>query len=79
MTMKYDAILERVLKQHEESPKQDNEDLMDILLKVYQDDKTEFKISKTHIKALVLVSNICLCLCVCHVSFSNLLLVWDGY
>ncbi|KAK7846941.1 hypothetical protein CFP56_007305 [Quercus suber] len=39
-----DEILERVLKQHEESQ---NDDFVDILLKVYQDYKAEFKISRT--------------------------------
>jgi hypothetical protein len=63
-TLKYDAILEKVLKQHEESPQKENKDLMDILLKVYHDDKAEFKINRTHLKAFLLVSNVCLCVCV---------------
>uniref|UniRef100_A0A2N9G3C1 RNA-directed DNA polymerase n=1 Tax=Fagus sylvatica TaxID=28930 RepID=A0A2N9G3C1_FAGSY len=54
VALKYDAILERVLKQHEEGPEKENEDLMDILLKVYQDDKAEFKINRTHLKAFLL-------------------------
>ncbi|KAK4591799.1 hypothetical protein RGQ29_016306 [Quercus rubra] len=52
--LRYDEILERVLKQHEESPQIENEDLVDILLKVYQDDKAEFKINRTHLKAFLL-------------------------
>ena len=64
VALKYDAILERVLKQHEESPQKENKDLLDILLKVYQDDKAEFKINRTHLKAFLLVSNVCLCVCV---------------
>ena len=59
MTLTLDEILERVLKQHEKNPKKENEDLVDILLKVYQDDKIEFKITRTHIKAFLLVSNVC--------------------
>ena len=59
VTLRYDEILERVLKQHEENPKIDNEDFMDILLKVHQDDTTEFKITRTHLKAILLVSHIC--------------------
>ncbi|KAK7846942.1 hypothetical protein CFP56_007304 [Quercus suber] len=35
------------VKQHEESQ---NDDFVDILLKVYQDYKAEFKISRTHLK-----------------------------
>ena len=58
LTLSYDEILERVLKQHEESPQKENEDLMDMLLKVYQDDKAEFKITRTHLKAFLLVSHI---------------------
>ena len=46
-------------KRHENSRelKRDNEDLVDILLKVYQDDKVEFKINRTHLKAFLLVSH----------------------
>jgi hypothetical protein len=65
INLKYDAILERVLKQHEESPEKENEDLMDILLKVYQDDKAEFKINRIHLKAFFMVSNVCARVCVC--------------
>nr|POE60331.1 cytochrome p450 [Quercus suber] len=56
VSLRYDEILERVLKQHENSGelKRDNEDLMDILLKVYQVDKAEFKINRTHLKAFLL-------------------------
>ncbi|KAM4073016.1 hypothetical protein ACB094_11G184300 [Castanea mollissima] len=54
VTLRYDEILERVLKQHEERPQIENEDLVDILLKVYQDDKAEFKINRTHVKAFLL-------------------------
>ena len=43
--LRYDEILERVLKQHEENPNVENEDFVDILLKVYRDDKAEFKIN----------------------------------
>ena len=53
----YDEILERVLKQHEENPNVENEDFVDILLKVYRDDKAEFKINRTHLKAFLLVSH----------------------
>jgi hypothetical protein len=77
-----DAILEKVLKQHEESLQKENKDLMDILLKVYQDDKAEFKINRTHLKAFLLVSNVCLCVCVCErvsCEFFQPSLVWDGY
>ena len=65
VSLRYDEILERVLKQHENSGelKRDDEDLMDILLKVYQDDKAEFKINRTHLRAFLLVSHGCFCVC----------------
>ncbi|CAB4261927.1 unnamed protein product [Prunus armeniaca] len=46
------------VKQHEEREGWDREDkdLMDILLKAYQDDKAEVKISRTHVKAFLLRS-----------------------
>ena len=57
LNMRYDEILERMLKQREDGGKRDeNKDLMDVLLKVYQDDKAEIKITKNHITALLLVS-----------------------
>jgi hypothetical protein len=59
LTLTLDEILERVLKQHEENPKKENEDLVDIQLKVCQDDKAEFKITRTHIKAFLSISNVC--------------------
>ena len=59
VTMKYDAIMERIWKEHEEDgSKRENEDLMDILLKVHQDDNAEFKITRTHLKAIYLVSHV---------------------
>ncbi|KAG2671543.1 hypothetical protein I3760_13G002300 [Carya illinoinensis] len=54
MDKRYDEILERIWKEHEEiSGKKENEDLMDILLKVYKDDKAEFKMTRRHIKAFL--------------------------
>ena len=61
VTLRYDEILERCLKQHEECKERENEDLMDMLLKVCQDDKAEIKITRTQLKALSLVSHISLC------------------
>ena len=61
LTLRYDEILEKVLKQHEHRAKEDDfdredRDLMDILLRVYRDENSEFKITRTHIKAFFLVS-----------------------
>ncbi|CAL9010543.1 unnamed protein product [Prunus brigantina] len=49
------------VKQHEEKAEREgwdreDKDLMDILLKAYQDDKAEVKISRTHVKAFLLRS-----------------------
>ncbi|KAF2319437.1 hypothetical protein GH714_015832 [Hevea brasiliensis] len=51
-----DELLEKILKEHEERAKRDGgegegKDLMDILLKVYQDKDAEFQISRNHMKA----------------------------
>ncbi|XP_023528693.1 cytochrome P450 705A5-like [Cucurbita pepo subsp. pepo] len=59
VTMRYDEILEKILRQHEERAKKEgldreDRDLMDILLKVYQDHNAEFKITRTNIKAFLL-------------------------
>ncbi|KAF2319435.1 hypothetical protein GH714_015802 [Hevea brasiliensis] len=57
----FDELLEKILKEHEEKAKRDGDDhegedkdLMDILLKVYQDENAEFKISRNHMKAFFL-------------------------
>ncbi|KAL5549774.1 hypothetical protein UlMin_005005 [Ulmus minor] len=59
VVMKYDEILERFMIEHEERGKKEgfereDRDLMDILLKVYEDDNAELKITTTHIKAFFL-------------------------
>ncbi|KAL5760483.1 hypothetical protein ACOSP7_018994 [Xanthoceras sorbifolium] len=53
VSKRFDELLERVLKEHEERAEKD-EDLMDILLKVYRAEKAEVKITRTHIKAFFL-------------------------
>ena len=61
VTLRYDEILEKILRQHEDRGKREgldreDRDLMDILLKVYQDHNAEFNITRTNIKAFLLVS-----------------------
>ncbi|KAJ0038479.1 hypothetical protein Pint_24052 [Pistacia integerrima] len=56
----YDELLEKYLEEHEvrangDGDRSENRDLMDILLEVYHDEKSEFKITKTNIKAFLLV------------------------
>ncbi|KAB1224979.1 hypothetical protein CJ030_MR1G013965 [Morella rubra] len=53
--LRIDGLLERILKAHEDqNRKGEEEDLMDILLKVQKDDKAEVKMTRIHLKALVL-------------------------
>ncbi|KAI9169993.1 hypothetical protein LWI28_020805 [Acer negundo] len=56
VSKRYDELLEKVLKEHEEGDgeREGDEDLMDILLKVYKDKKAEVKITRIHIKAFFL-------------------------
>lgn len=58
VTRRYDELLERVLKEHEfeERGKRGDKDLMDLLLEVCQDEKAEVRITRTHIKAFILVN-----------------------
>ncbi|KAF2319406.1 hypothetical protein GH714_015808 [Hevea brasiliensis] len=56
-----DELLEKILKEREEKAKRDggdqeseDKDLVDILLKVHQDENAEFKISRNHMKAFFL-------------------------
>ncbi|XP_021625601.1 cytochrome P450 705A5 [Manihot esculenta] len=56
LSTQIDELLEKILKEHEERAKKDSDeggdqDLMDILLKVYQDEKAEFQISRSQMKA----------------------------
>ncbi|XP_059436661.1 cytochrome P450 705A5-like [Corylus avellana] len=57
MTRRFDELLEKVLKEHEERGKKggwgerEDKDLMDMLLEVCQDEQAEVKITRTHIKA----------------------------
>lgn len=57
---KYDEILERILEEHihratKDEEGSENNSLMGILMEIYQDDKLEFQISRTNIKAFILV------------------------
>lgn len=63
--MEFDELLEEMLKEHEkkgerEGWEREDLDFMDLLLKVNQDDHAEIKITRTQIKAFLLVSPILL-------------------
>ncbi|CAN7097714.1 unnamed protein product, partial [Brassica rapa subsp. narinosa] len=50
---RYDELLEKIIKEHEDNPNQkEDRDMVDVLLEVCADDNAEFKISRNQIKAL---------------------------
>lgn len=62
VSWEFDELFEKMLKEHEkkgerEGWEREDLDLIDLLLKVYQDDKAELKITRTQIKAFLLVSS----------------------
>ncbi|XP_031284221.1 cytochrome P450 705A5-like [Pistacia vera] len=57
LTVKFlsaEALEEHELRANGDGDRSENRDLMDILLEVYHDEKSEFKITKTNIKAFLL-------------------------
>ncbi|KAJ6331971.1 hypothetical protein OIU76_010362 [Salix suchowensis] len=63
---KFDAMMERIIKEHEEVRKIKKEtgegdsmkDLLDILLDISEDDSSEMKLTRENIKAFILVKSI---------------------
>ena len=56
VSQRYDELLEKIIKEHEEDPnKKEDRDMMDVLLEVCADDKAEVKITRNQIKALIVV------------------------
>lgn len=61
VSRRYDELLEKVLKEHEEKRlsggdgNESERDLVDIMLDVHHDAQAEFKITRTHIKAFLMV------------------------
>lgn len=54
VSQRYDELLEKIIKEHEEDPnKKEDRDMMDVLLEVCADDKAEVKITRNQIKALI--------------------------
>ncbi|TYI44365.1 hypothetical protein ES332_A01G231300v1 [Gossypium tomentosum] len=57
---RYDTMMERIIKEHEEERKKRNEsgdevkDLLDILLDVYEDESSEVKLTRENVKAFIL-------------------------
>ncbi|KAG7577952.1 Cytochrome P450 superfamily [Arabidopsis thaliana x Arabidopsis arenosa] len=54
---KFDELLERILVEHKEKPVKDQDtDMMDVLLAAYGDENAEYKITRNHIKAYFVVN-----------------------
>lgn len=54
LTARFDELLEGVLKEHEQGRRErEDMDMMDILLKIHQEDKAQVRITRTGIKALL--------------------------
>lgn len=59
---KFDTIVERIMKEHEEKPipccddDTENKDMMYIILQVYRDPQAEVKLTRNDIKVFFLVS-----------------------
>ncbi|XP_038718382.1 3,9-dihydroxypterocarpan 6A-monooxygenase-like [Tripterygium wilfordii] len=58
---KYDAMIERVIKEHEEERKKDVKDrgdvvkdLLDILLDIYEDESAEIRLTRENVKAFIM-------------------------
>jgi cytochrome P450 len=70
---RYDAMMERIMKEHEDARKRKKEtgdeddtvkDLLDILLDIYEDENAEKRLTRENIKAFIMVrsliyANIC--------------------
>ncbi|KAM7269981.1 hypothetical protein ACFE04_029195 [Oxalis oulophora] len=51
--MKYDRLIEKILKEHEDKPSE-NHDLLDILLETYNDPTAEMRLTRNDIKSFLL-------------------------
>lgn len=51
ISRRFDEILEKYLREHEENPNREHKDMMDVLLESYHDENAEYKISRSQIKA----------------------------
>lgn len=66
---RYDVLLEKIISEREEMRSREGKkgkdgkgrDFIDLLLDVFEDEKAEIKITRNHIKALILVSLITIC------------------
>ncbi|CAH8309561.1 unnamed protein product [Eruca vesicaria subsp. sativa] len=50
---RFDEVLERCLVEHEKKQEEKGVDVMDVLIEAYRDENAEFKITRNHIKALL--------------------------
>ncbi|KFK35937.1 hypothetical protein AALP_AA4G056600 [Arabis alpina] len=55
VSQRFDKLLEKIIKEHEESPnKKEDRDMMDVLLEVCADENADYKITRNQIKGLFL-------------------------
>ncbi|KFK35936.1 hypothetical protein AALP_AA4G056300 [Arabis alpina] len=53
VSQKYDVLLEKIIKEHEENPnKKEDRDMMDVLLEVCANENADYKITRNQIKGL---------------------------
>ncbi|XP_010542533.1 PREDICTED: cytochrome P450 705A20-like [Tarenaya hassleriana] len=53
ISRRFDELLEKYLRDHEENPNREDKDMMDIVLEAYHDENAEYKISRNQIKAFL--------------------------
>jgi len=83
---RYDVIMERIMKEHEDTKKKNKEeinsngietvsDLLDILLDIYADENSEVRLTRENIKAFIMViNNYFNCSNFLFINYSNFLL-----
>ena len=56
---RYDTMMEKIMKEHEEARKKEMgdgiKDVLDILLDIYEDENSEIRMTRENIKAFIMV------------------------
>ncbi|XP_010530501.1 PREDICTED: cytochrome P450 705A5-like [Tarenaya hassleriana] len=53
VSQKFDELLEKILREHEENPNREQKDTMDLLLEAYHDENAQYKISRDQMKSFL--------------------------
>lgn len=56
VSSRFDEVLERYLVEHEKKQEEQGVDVMDMLIEAYRDENAEYKITRNHIKSLLVVN-----------------------